>query len=210
MATGDIDFDTYKGKYVFDKFPYWIESPEETFIHGIDTFVPLGMSFAEVIETYPRFKTHFRHICNTKALVSSINDFFDCHLGRLSALWFPSFKKDFVLTADIGATDVTINVEDTEYDSFYPELPGTGRYIFIYINANKWFARKITGAPTSTSLTLEVSLGEAVTMAKVKMISILYFGRFDIDEIEWTYISPDVAYADLYFIELPNEYADLP
>ena len=58
-------------------------------------------------------------------------------------------------------------------------------------------------------LTMESTLGEAITMAQVKRISFLYLGRLDIDEIEWTYVTPDISIADLYFIELPNEYADL-
>jgi len=204
-----MSFTTFKDKYVFHLFPLWSEPLQDSFAHSIEEFGILGLSYADEVENYPRYKGIYKYICKNKAGAAEINDLFDDRLGRLGAFWFPSFKEDIVLTSNIGASDLNIDVEDIEYSTFFPATPGTGRYIFIYVNSNKWFARKITGVPSSTSLTMESSLGEAITMARVKMISFLYLGRFDIDEIEWTYVTPDVSITDLYFIELPNEYADL-
>jgi len=204
-----MSFSTFKDKYVFHLFPYWTENPKDSFAHGFEEFEGFGYTAGEEVETYPRYRTNLQYIFRTRAKISEVNDLFDNRLGMLGALWFPSFQKDIVLTSDIGSADLNISIEDIEYSTFYPATPGTGRYIFIYVNSNKWFARKIIGAPSSTLLTMESSLGEAVTMARVKMVSILYLGRFDIDEIEWEYVTPDIATTDLYFIELPNEYADL-
>jgi len=204
-----MSFTTFKDKYVFHLFPYWKEPPKDTISHGIEEFGSRGLSFAEEIEDYPRVRINHKYLCRNRAAVAEINDLFDDRLGRLGSLWVPSFNKDIVLTSNIGSGDTNIDIEDIEYSTFYPALPGTGRYIFIYVNANKWFARKITAVPDSTSLTMESSLGEAVTMAQVKMVSFLYLGRFDIDEIEWSYVAPYVAITDLFFIELPHEYADL-
>jgi len=211
IATGDVDgFDTLRGKYIFSKFPYWSWNPQEDFYHKNDAFNPIGLSFDEEIVQYPRYQSAFRLIYNTKALISLINKFFDYHLGQLTALWFPSFKNDFVLTSDIGASDTILNIEDIKYDNFYPQTPGTGRYIFIYVNDNTWFVRKVIEAPTSTSLLIDRALEMNISVSQIKTISILYLGRFSIDEIEWTYITPDVAYTTLYFVELPEEYANLP
>jgi hypothetical protein len=43
----------------------------------------------------------------------------------------------------------------------------------------------------------------------VQMLSFLYLVRFDIDEIEWEFVTPQVGLATLDFIELPHEYASL-
>ena len=113
------------------------------------------------------------------------------------------------MTSGIGGGDVNINIENIEYSTFYPATPGTGRYILIYVNSNKWFAREIVGVPSSTQLTMESSLGEALTLAQIKLVSFLYLGRFDVDETECLYVTPDVGIMELFFIELPKEYADL-
>jgi hypothetical protein len=177
----------------------------------IDEFLPpVGYSFAEYVEDYPRDKEKFTYICQTKAQVGDVNDFFDDKMGRLRSFWYPSWRKDLTITNNIGSSDTTLQIVDCEYSTFYPATPGTGRYIFIYVNKNKWFVRKIVGVVSPTIITMESSLGEDVALSSIKMCSFLYLGRFDVDEIDWNYITPDVATAELYFIELPHEYAELP
>jgi len=206
MPVGISGFGTYRGKHIFTKIPHWSENPQENFYRKDDVFAPIGFSFTEEVVSCSRYKTMFKYSCHMKSHIAAVNEFFDYHLGQLVSLWFPSSKNDFILTSDIGATDTTLNIEDVEYNDFYSQLSGTGHHIFIYVNVNTWFARKIVGAPTSTSLLIDEALGVNVLMSQVKMISILYLGRFDMDEIEWTYITPDVASTKLSFVELPEEY----
>lgn len=205
-----MSFSTFKSKYVFHLFPYWRTLPQGKIMMSYDEFNPtIGYSFVEYVEDYPRNKEKFVYICRNRTEIGDINDFFDDKLGRLKSFWYPSWRKDIVITGNIGFSDTIITIEDCEYSTFWPATPGTGRYILIYVNKNKWFTRKITNVPSSTTLTMESSLGEAVLAADIKMCSFLYLGRFDIDEIAWEYITPEIATTELFFIELPQEYADL-
>jgi hypothetical protein len=205
-----MSFSTFKGKYVFHLFPYWKETPTESISHAIEEWGQLGMTVAEEVESYPRFYANHSYLFRNKTAIGEMNDFFDNHLGRLSAMWFPSFKEDIILTDGIGSGDANLDIQDIEYSTFNPVTPGTGRYIFIYVNSNKWFARKITGVPSSTLITMESSLGEALSLSQIKLVSFLYLGRSDIDETDCLYPTPDVGIMQLFFVELPNEYADLP
>jgi len=205
-----MSFSTFKNKYVFHLFPNWKSPPMGKLVMTMDEFAPaVGYSFTEFVEDYPRDMEKFIYLCRSKTEVGDINDFFDGKFGQLKSFWYPSWRNDLKLTDDIGSGDSTIQIEDCEYATFYPATPGTGRYIFIYVNKNKWFARKITGAVSETVITMESSLGEDVDLSSIKMCCFLYLGRFDIDEISWNYITPDVASTELYFIELPKEYAEL-
>jgi hypothetical protein len=205
-----MSFSTFKGKYVFHLFPYWRSPPAGKVMMSLDEFIPpIGYSFAEYVEDYPRDKERFTYICKDRTEIGDINAFFDEKLGRLKAIWYPSWRNDLKITNNIGSSDTNIQIEDCEYATFYPATPGTGRYIFIYVNKNTWYARKITNVVSPTLLTIESSLGADVTLAKLKMCCFLYLGRFDVDEIQWNYVTPEVATTDLYFIELPHEYAEL-
>ena len=199
-------FTTFKAKYVFSLFPYWRVEPKDTMSHFVEDYTGIGYTISEQLEDYPKYETSHTYAANGLQEISDITDFFDARLGRQGSFWFPSFRKDVVLTNNIGSSDTDISIEDIEYSTFYPATPGTGRYIFIYVNQSKWFARKITAAPSSTVLTMESSLGELVLLSQIKMVSFLYLGRFNIDEIDWEFHTPTIATVELLFIELPKEY----
>jgi len=200
-------FTMYKQKYVFHLFPYWRRTPTDVMSKWTDDFSGMGYSTAEYIEDYPSYRTTHTFLLKNLQEIDEVNSMLDTFLGRLTAFWFPSFRKDIILTSNIGSSATVINIEEMEYSEFYPATPGSGRYIFIYVNRNKWFARKITGVSGPTVLDIESSLGEQVNMSQIKCVSFLYLGRFDIDEFEWSFHTPEVATIELVFKELPKEYA---
>jgi hypothetical protein len=201
-----MSFSNYETKPVFDLFPYWAGKFEDAYVRPIDRIEGIGRTYGKSFADYPRYETNGTIVCNGKAAIDEVNVLFDSTVGRRGALWFPSWREDIKLTADIAADSIYIEVE--EYDGYlhYPATPGSGRYILIYLNRSTWYVRKITDYPWLGYIAIDSQLGVAITMAEVKMFCFLYYGRFDIDEIEWEYVSPDVAISELYFIECPKEY----
>ena len=199
-----MSFTTYSDKYVFDLFPLWTQEPEIEINFPIEKLQGLGVDYQSLYVTYPVFAVKNKYVFKDRASITEMNDLFDLMLGRYGNLWIPSWQKDIDLTVDIGATDTTINIENIDYSTYYPATPGTGRYLFFYLRKGQWFIKKVTGVPSSTQLTIESALGQAV--AKSNRVSFLYFVRFDLDEIEWEYFSPNAAELTLFFRELPNEY----
>lgn len=207
-----MSFSQYLDRYVWDKFPTWTEDPSDNFLwetemHGSS----FGVQYMESMQYYSRYAVQFHYevaSANGRSDIWDFNNFFDDHMGRWKGLWFPSFSPDLVLTSDIGASDTTLTVENfTDRDTYYPETPGTGRHIFIYMKSGSWYARKITSHVSGTSIQIDSALGVAVPMSLVSMVCYLYYGRFDQDEIEWEYVAgPTAAACDLYFIECPWEY----
>ena len=201
-----MSFSTYESVYVFDLFPYWVKPPSAGYFRSLEEFGDLGRTYAQSFMDHPKYKTTFKIACNGKDKIAEVNALFDDRKGRKGALWFPSWRENIELFANISAVSTTINIEDIEYSSYYTTDPGTGRYIFIYVNRSEWYVRKVTGFPGAEWIDIDSALGVAVTKARCKMICFLYYGHFDNDEIEWEYISPDVAITELSFIESPEEY----
>lgn len=56
------------------------------------------------------------------------------------------------------------------------------------------------------AITLESSLGADISLSRLKMACFLHFGRLDIDQLDWEFVSPTLAVTRLTFRELPHEY----
>lgn len=202
-------YTTFKSKYVLHTFPDFSEEPSPGMYMPMSRFSGLGVSVKVQIVDYHVQQLAFKYSFITRAGIGDFNSLFDYCMGRRGTLWVPSWNKDITLTANIGASDTTIQIRNISYSTYFPATPGTGRYLFFYRSASAWYARKVTATPSATSLTLESSLGTALTMANTKMVCFLYLVRFDIDEMEWKFIAPNVAETTVNFVEVPKEYASL-
>lgn len=202
-----MSFSTYLTYNVLHTFPDWTKEPEFELIQTpLSLRNPIGVDYKYTEEDYVKYKATNKYSPTTKAEISEFNDLFDELKGRWGMLWLPSWGTDFVLSQAIGAADTILQGADVSFSTNYGVAPAqTGRYVFIYKNTSQWWCRKVTAA-TDSSLTIDSAIGVALALADVKYVSILYFARFDIDEIEWEYITPDVAECELSFIELPHEY----
>ena len=201
-------FDTYNDYHVFHLFPKWeIDKESEDLIRPyLIGGGSLGYSVSAVRRDYPEHRIGFMYACNGLNKVAEIDDLFDDRLGRYGLLWFPSWHFDIEITDNIGSSDVTLNIKDIEYSTFFPDTPGTGRHLFFYLKGGSHFEREVTDVPSSTQLTIDSAFGRAVNMSDIKMSCFLYFGRFDIDEIEWAFPVPTIGITNLYFQEVPHEY----
>jgi len=201
-------FSTYNSYYVFHLFPQWtVDKEKEELIRPyLKSGGGLGYSISEVRRDYPEFRTGFTFGCNGLSDIAAIDDLFDDRLGRFGLLWFPSWQYDIEITQNIGSADKTLNINDVEYSTFFPSAPGTGRHIFLYLKGGSHYEREITSAPTSTTIVIDSAFGVDINTGSILMSCFLYFGRFDIDEIDWGFPVPTVGIVTLYFLEVPHEY----
>jgi len=187
--------------------PYYtnIAGNLERLVEKIDS--SFGYTKTRTVQSYTPYNTSYLYKLHGKDNISAIVDLFDELRGRWDTLWFPSWFEDFKLTADIGSSDTTLHVESSDdFGTLYPIINKTGNYIFIYINDNTWYARRITSWGTDDTIVIDSTLGVGYLKENIKFICFLYKGRLDIDSIEFNYKIPDVVEFELFFKELPFEY----
>jgi hypothetical protein len=205
-----MSYITFKSKYVLHTFPDYSTNPEPS-IYSPNSWLrnPMGVDARLRINDYPKFQIKNKYSFVTAQGISDFNDLFDfCH-GRVGTLWVPSWNQDFFLISNIVAGNNYVDIKDYSYSTYYPSIPGTGRYIFIYINSTHWYAREVLSVYSPTRLVVDNSFDVDISMAQVKYVCILYLCRFDLDTLEWTFIVPMVAETTTEFIEVPHEYASL-
>lgn len=200
-----MSFTTYRTHKVFDLFPVLSEMPSSDIAQKTSEFGTIGHTKAHTYEDYPRFISRNKYICNGLEQIKEVNDFFDELKGRNVELWFPSWMKDINIKTNITKDQVLLEIDDIEYSSFYPISHITGNNILIYANKNRTFYRQITDIPDSTHIQIDSALGSIVRLTELKMCSFLYFGRLNLDQIEWEYLTPTVARFMMEFIELPKQ-----
>jgi Putative Ig domain len=136
----------------------------------------------------------------TKAIENNLLSYFNNHKGRLNAFWAPVPKNYFFATADIGASDTTIQIEDVS-----PIWLRGYERMFILDQFGNFYHAKINNLTPST-MTIDSSLGANILKSDISMFGKLIWARFDMDEVQMHYISPGISECDLSFIELPKEY----
>jgi hypothetical protein len=208
--SGECNYPVYSGEiYFFDKFPDWKPDTErdkwEQEFSEFDT--KRGYRYKDDVELHPSYDTKLPYSFKGSGEIADFIKFFDEVSGRWQNLWFPSWTNDLKLTAGINSGETVISVEDINYASYYPEGPGTGRHIVIYVNPNKYFVKKVTGVPSSTSLQLESGIEEDLTLSQVKATSFVYLGRLDTDDVEMKYKGKEVIETELFFKETPTKYS---
>lgn len=104
--------------------------------------------------------------------------------GRDGAFWVPTWKDDLALQADIGASDLTIQVADIMPDA----AAYTGIAIQIDDGAGNLYHRIVSGATILAGVaTLTITaLGAAVSAADAT-VSLMNLVRFDSDDIRITH-----------------------
>ena len=173
---------TYSGYDVFDKAP---NSPiEYNFYRPYELTQYHGLGDTETYyaddQTDMPIKASF--IYNTKESIRGLYDFFDNKQGRLNTFWMPSWNMDLILTAAVGSGDVILNVENIDYTGIWLPNDLVGRHLYIQLPDQSYVLRKITGA-TSTTVTIDSSVGTAINDYTHAYISFLNFSRFDVDEL---------------------------
>lgn len=179
----------------------WSKSPSQGLepYRGIILYPGSGIYIRDISdEIQIKFTAQLTNL--SKAIEFSILSYFQNHKGRLNSFWVAAPKMYYTATADIGASDTTIQIKDTSPIW----LRGYERMIIIDIFGNM-YKSKITGI-TSTTMTIVTALGSSIAMKNISLFGKLIYCRLDTDELKFKYTSPGVSECELNFIELPKEY----
>ncbi len=196
----------YKGFDLFLIRPNWLGDPEHGYSRAYELLSYLGLEYSEsqVIETATRLKALYTEF--DRSALQTLLNFFDGKKGRWYPFWMPSFSEDLVVTAAFGSDATTLTIEDVDYPNYWLPNDATGRHLYIEWPDGSYVCKAVTDAAGST-LTLEEAIGKAATTADLPglRVSFLYFVRFDLDEVEIEYITPEIADIQLSFKTVPAE-----
>jgi hypothetical protein len=145
----------------------------------------------------------------TKAKIQKLIDFFNAAWGRLENFWFPTWQRDFKVTAGFDSADTVLIIQNMEYLDYW--LNGTtnsGHYIALLPMASDTIVCRKIVAATDTTITLDLAVGFDCPQSKVDYLlaSFLLYGRFDTDKLVLKYITDNIVRTYLSFIDLPENY----
>jgi hypothetical protein len=107
--------------------------------------------------------------------------------GRQRSFWLPTFRHDFLLAAQIGASVTQIEVLPVEYGRFVSEQPPFN-HIAVYLNNGTSFFRQVTGHATAGNgnelISINTALGQVVNPQDVRFICLLVRSRLASDRVE--------------------------
>ena len=202
-------YPTYNSKDVFNTEPNWANDITAEYRHRYEQIKSFGKDFVESYLDETKIKTLFNFLNMTRAEIYALESFFDGCMGRLSPFWVPTWQADVVVTSGFGAADVTINIEDIKWTDYWEPNTVVGNYLFFRFPDESEVYRKIISA-TNTTITIDSSTGKALTTAELPglLTSFLCISRFDMDEIETVYHTPDVATIEVAFSTLSDVSGD--
>ena len=145
--------------------------------------------------------------------LGKVMKFFHDRGGRHGNFWVPSYYSEFQPSGDNSGT--TVNIEFIGYDAAYLQGPATfglGRYIFLMHVDGTINYRKVTsvsGSSTPEALTISSALSQTFEEENT-IIGLMYFVRFNVDDLEIEVSQRNSLRTALSFIETstPESEAD--
>lgn len=203
-----LEFPTYPadGYPIFNIEPDWSNLGEQGFIHPYDylSFYGKTLSISHYDET--EFTLRFGYLQKLRSELQKILDFFDDKMGRWGNLWIPSWQSDIRVTAPFGAGDNQLTIEDIKFGEYWLDEMAGSHITLLWPDGTR-INRQIIGAPSTTEITLDNTVGKACTASELNrlLVSFLLFARFNQDEIEVEYISDEIGRMSLTFKTLFSE-----
>lgn len=225
-------FPTYLGIPVFNLRPNSGQL-KQSFYHPYDYLSFLGKSLSESNWGETAFPMEGEYLVNGRDCIWELLDFFDYHKGRWGNFWFPSWQNDIVVTQPFYPFTTQLTIEDIEYSAYWLGTEA-GKYIVILWPDNEMVFREIIGSPSPTTLDLDSRIGRRsgrwvgttikygtgmkfgnghvygeggylIDELRKILVSFLFMGRFDQDEIAIEYITDEIGKVSLAFKTLSPE-----
>jgi hypothetical protein len=206
------EYPSHLGVPVLPLIAEWSNSPKMSIGQGTHlTATGLNAEALATLRQYVRQRISHRvgMGINGRADRALLWQFFHDRKGRFDRFWLPSLKDELRLSANVGASDTTLALENfTQFAARY-DLGGDLRNaIFITDGFNFWCRQVINLSGGTGRVTIDVPLGAAVSASGCQ-IGMLTLVMFAADDIEIDLEAPVVATATLAFTELEKEYAEV-
>jgi len=172
---------------------------------------PMGPEIRNTPAEAPSVEFSFRFMLETRALVRSLEAWYDTVLGAARAFWLPSYQHDLVPATDMAAGSSTLVIRRIGYsDRLFPVL--ARRHLAFLTHAGGLTHRLVTaamddGAAAGTeTLTLDDTVPTAFPTDRTGgMIAVLRLVRLAEDAVEVAHHRAGLAEVELGFRELPSE-----
>lgn len=204
---GSHSFSDHHGMPVFNLEPNWASEVRVNLSQHVRTIKGIVLEYAKTYQSESDVSFEYNHLLCSKADTRAIVSFFMDMRGRWHQFWVPTWMKDIVVTSAIGSSDTTITIEDIDYVNTWATNDTVGKKLYFLLPSGSEKIRDVTGWPTTTSLTMDSSLGEAVSEGELPVLvsSFLMPSRFNNDELEVIHNSANVAEVAFTTMSLPDD-----
>lgn len=203
-------YPTYLGLPVLPLIADWSQSPKSSITQGTH-YVAQGLNAESLatLQAYLRQRISHRVGMDGLADRALLWQFFHDRKGRYDRFWLPALKDELKLSANIGASDTTLQLLNfTQFASRYDLGADLRRAIFITDGFNYWIRQIINLSGGTNRVTIDADLGSAVSMNQCQ-VGLLTLVQFAADDLVVDLQAPVVATANLAFTELEKEYAEV-
>lgn len=142
------------------------------------------------------------------AAVTLFRAFLIARFGQLRPFWIPTWDQDLVLALDVGPTDTGITIASEFYSRFF--FPTKARRYIAFIptdgsgNVYREILNAVDGGEGTELLTLDSPTGKSFSSTQTQ-ISFLTLAKLASDDNEITWMTSDLAQANIEFQEVPRE-----
>lgn len=197
---------TYLGYDVLEAPQNAREDQTDGMSRSVAMFDPgIGKRSGEARDSHPAVQRPYLWTCRSHAEIAEMKAWGLRRKGRAVPFWAPTWRRDLILHADVGAIDTGIAIESMRYsEMLFPAK--ARRHLAFWTPSRTLIYRAVTASVnngTTETLTLSASLG--VLFPKAGLLSFLVLARLSADEVEIQYHTDSLAEASIPFVEVPQE-----
>lgn len=201
---------TYLGTPVIPVVAEWSESPSISIGQGTH-HVAQGLNRAALATLRSHVHQHIslRLGLDGRQDRATLWKFFHDRRGRWQRFWLPSLKNELKLSADVGATDTSLQLENFAQFSQRFSLGGNLRRAIFITSGDRFWCRQVSNLSGGTNrVSIDSAIGQALghSSTSVGLLSVVQFAT---DDIEIECDTPLIATATLTFAELEHEYTEV-
>lgn len=203
FQVGSNSYSTYNGYYVFNEEPNWVSSQRVGLSKPFEVLSNIGIENSYCYQLESDFFMNYNYSFYTAEACNRVENFFNNMAGKYGSFWIPTWTNDFIITEAVANTDTVIKIENINYLSNWFTNDLIGRIIYIKSKSSEVY-KKIIAAPNADEITIDSAIGIDISEEELRSIVSCFLlpVRFDMDEIEITYITDGYAEIEFKFFSL--------
>lgn len=202
----------YVPAYIYKGFDVWTQTSDFSDSNAMEIYNPqrrldAGYGLFDIDSRYKvtKERTDIKVLLKSKQEISVFMGFLDYRVGKLKAMWVPTFSNDFQIAQDGNSADTTIKVVSTGYSLFVNQADVRKDIMFVKTDGTRLFRRiegSIDNGDGTETISVDSSLGFDFTANDFSYICFLRLVRQDSDVTEISYITTDYAQSGLKVVDV--------